>query len=272
MEMFTLIAVTIYCLVSLAVGARMLLLAKRTHELPELTIGLAFVSGGMLGYPCSIAAGVLAAASKDAAAEVAHVLGQVGMALAAFFMLVAWRFIFAQSSKAGLVVLAWGAFVLVSVFAVIRITEPGSNAQFLSTTFRMVMVAQGGCYVMLGWASYRHSLLLKKRCAIGLADPVIADRMFVWSLANASVVVSYVYTLAAGFLIQSGLDDFYYPVVPAFLGLISAVCVWLSFFPPQAYLDRIRAASAELDRSSARRDADAAARASRDSSECVVVQ
>lgn len=238
--MFALIAVTIYCVFSLYMGIRMLLLARRTRQLPELMIGLALVSGGMLGYPGSIAAGVLVAAAQVGPATIAHVIGQSGMALAAFFMLLSWRQIFSEGGTPGRVlVVGWTLFVASTLFGVIKISDPGSSAHFTTTTLRLLLVAQGGCYAILGWASYRHSRMLKKRCAIGLADPRIANRMFVWALANASIVISYVYALVAGFLMQFKLPSYYDPSIVAGLGLTSAICVWLSFFPPKAYLERI---------------------------------
>lgn len=240
MESFSLVAVAIYCVVSLCAAIRLLLLAKRTREMPELMIGCALLSGGMIGYPFSVGAGVLAATSRIEAADLANAIGQTGMALAAFFLLLSWRHIFSPEGKAGLFfVVGWSVFLLATLVGIIRVSEPGSSAHFTTSTFWALMVAQGGCYALLGWASFRHASMLKKRCAIGLADPRIANRLFVWGLANASIVVSYLYAMVVGMMIGAGLPNIYHPSVVVGLGLISIFCVALSFFPPRVYLDWI---------------------------------
>ena len=44
--------------VSLAVGTRLLLLARRTRRLPELAMGLNFLLAGFIGYALLVAAGL----------------------------------------------------------------------------------------------------------------------------------------------------------------------------------------------------------------------
>ena len=245
MKLFALIAVVLYCAVSLFMAVRLMLLAKRTRELPELMLGLAFLAGGMIGYPFNIAARVLAEASQPGAAEVAYVMGQVGMVTGAFFLLLAWRRIFVPTGLPALVfVLGWTTFMVVMLAAVLRANEPGSGAHLMSPTYWGLLIAQGSCYGILGWASFRHARVLERRSAIGLADPVIANRLFLWAMATTAITISYIYAVIAGVLLRNGLPNFYYPAVVAGLGLISALCVAMAFFPPLAYLERIKARSA----------------------------
>lgn len=245
MQLFALGAVLIYCAVSLFMAVRLLHLAKRTRELPELMIGLAFLTGGMLGYPFNVAARVLTGISKPEAASFAHITGQFGTALAAFFLLLSWYRIFSSSDRRAFAfVVGWSSFVFATITAVILKTEPGSVAYLATPLYWSALIAQGGCYTILAWASLRHANMLKRRCAIGLADPVIANRIFVWGLSNAAISISYVYGITSGSFLRMGLPNIYHPSVVAGLGLISAVFVTLGFFPPRAYVERIRANAA----------------------------
>ena len=67
MELFALVGLSAYCLVSLVVGIRLLLLARRTRELPELLIGLAFLTGGAIGYTILVASTQLLEKAPDLA-------------------------------------------------------------------------------------------------------------------------------------------------------------------------------------------------------------
>lgn len=242
MKLISLITVCIYCGVSLFVAVRLLLLAKRTRELPELMIGCAYLAGGMIGYPFAVVANVLVEASKPEAAEVAAVIGQLGMASSAFFLLISWRRIFAPMSRGALVfVVGWTFFILVSLSATLLEVSPSSSERLINPIYWSLLIAQGGCYAILAGASFRHSRMLLRRCAIGLADPVIANRIFLWGCSAAMIAGSYTYASCAGVMLRNGMMNIYEPVVVALLGLISVCSVTLAFFPPHAYLAWIRA-------------------------------
>jgi hypothetical protein len=241
MKLFSLIAVCIYCAVSLVMAVRLLRLARRTREVPELMIGLAFLSGGMIGYPFNVAAGILAQLAKPVAAEAALVVGQIGMALSAFLLLLSWRKIFLPAGRGALAfVVVWTAFLVVTLAATLREAAPGSIEHLKMPVYWMLLVAQGGCYAVLGGWSFWHAGMLERRSAIGLADPVVANRLFLWGCSNVSITSSYVYAILAGWMLRSDLVNIYHPSVVAAFGLGSAFFVTLAFFPPEAYLARVR--------------------------------
>ncbi len=242
MKLISLIAVCLYCGVSLFVAVRLLLLAKRTRQLPELMIGCAYLAGGMIGYPFAVAANVLLGAAKPEAAEVASVIGQSGMALSAFFLLISWRRIFAPVGPRVLAfVVGWSLFILVALFATLQEAAAGSLEKLSDPIYWSLLFAQGGCNAILGGASFRHSRMLRRRCAIGLADPVIANRIFLWGCSSGTITCSYTYAICAGVMLRNGMTNIYEPIVVALFGLTSLCFVTLAFFPPRAYLAWIRA-------------------------------
>jgi hypothetical protein len=242
MKLFSLLAVVIYCAISLLMGLRLLLLAKRTREVPELMIGAAFLSGGMIGYPFNVAASVLVQAGKPGAASVAYVVGQAGMALSAFFLLLSWRRIFVPTGLGALAfVVGWSVFVFATLLAILQHATPGSIEHLKAPVYWSALLAQGGCYAVLGWTSFRHGRMLERRLAIGLADPVIANRLFLWGYSNVSITISYLYAFIAGLLLRNDMLNIYQPSIISALGMTSAFFVTLAFFPPKAYLAKIRA-------------------------------
>jgi len=242
MEAFALISVAVYCSVSIYMAVRLLALARRTKEWPERLIGTAYVLGGMVGYPASVAARVLVDAGQTASAEFAHVAGQVGMAGAAFFLLLAWRRMFSSNGLAGLAfVMAWTSFMVVALGWTLFNTEAGSRSHMVTLPYWAMLISQGGCYTTLGWASFRHARMLHRRSALGLADPLTANRMLLWALSNLCIVVSYVYTIGLGIMLRNGLPNIYNPAVISACGLLSAVFIGFAFFPPQAFVKRVRA-------------------------------
>jgi hypothetical protein len=241
MQLFSLIAVGISCAVNLFMAVRLFLLARRTGELPELMIGGAFMAGGMIGYPFNVAASALAEASRPEMANASLITGQVGMALAAFFLLMSWERIFHPGNRVALVFVAgWGALMGFVLVVNLKVMTPGSIEHLSLPIYWGLLVTQGVCYATLGWSSYQHSRRLERRSAIGLADPVVANRLLLWSCSNASITSSYLYAIVVGLMLYNGMGNFYQPILVVGFGLGSAFFITLAFFPPRAYLARIR--------------------------------
>lgn len=244
MKLLALIAVSIYCGVSLFMAVRLMLLSRRTRELPELLIGLAFLCGGMLGYPFSVASGVLLGASRPGAANIAYLVGQAGVALAAYFVLLSWRHIFGPNTRGGRAMMAaWTTLLIVALVGLSMTTKPVVVQAGLNGFYWFSLVIQGSCYATMAWSSYSQASMLHRRSAIGLADPVVANRLLLWGISNTSIVCSYVYPMLSDAMTRMGRPSIYEPAVIAFFGLFSACCMTLVFLPPRSYVRRIRANS-----------------------------
>jgi len=243
MQLIALAAVALYCAISLAVGTRLLLLARRTRERPELLIGAAFLCGGMLGYPAAVVATATATSAPETA-RIAHAAGQVGMSLGASLILLSWRVVFAPRFRGGGVLTGlWTACILALAFLVIATTSPGP-ARFAQNTYWPSLVAQVSSYAVNAIASLRYAGMLRRRMALGLADPVVANRIQLWGVAGLAITCQYLITLASILLMRLGLPSIYHPLVIAGLGIAAATCIALAFFPSRAYANRIRASAA----------------------------
>ena len=245
MELLAAIGGLSFILASLVIGLRLLLLARRTRELPEFAIGLALFLMGGLGYP------LLSVARLATGMHLAMRLG--------FFIV---SVLFNMSGMVAVCIFNWRVFrprerwapwftagftCALAAALVLQGIAPGLRVAALyneGTGLRLFMTLEG---IPLAWAAFeslRYHRLLAKRCELGLADPIVADRMRLWGGGMFLAFVINVFSSALSFF---GVDIAVSPagsLVVAPLGLMAAGCVWLAFLPPAAYTRRVRARSA----------------------------
>lgn len=234
MELFALVGLSTYCLVSLVVGVRLLLLAQRTRELPELFMGLAFLSGGAIGYPIVVAS-TRFLESDPALARTLFYLGMPLLSICAALLYRFWQQVYhPRETRAALVF--WGVVALLAVGLGMQwaTTEPGSIANE-SPWYHLQLYLQGGAYAINMWANGRFQQALRRRISLGLADPIVANRVFLWAVASSAVVLQYVYTMAVIYSTPAGEHAIGNPGIISALGLIAGVLILLAFFPPAAY-------------------------------------
>ena len=234
MEIFALVGLATYCLLSLVVGVRLLSLARRTRELPELLIGLAFLIGGAIGYPIVVASTQLLEKSP----ELARTLYYVGMPIISLCSVLLYRFwqqVYHPAKwRAAFVFWTVVVLLLVGIAAQWATTEVGSIAAE-SFWYRMQLYVQGGAYAINLWASARFHGALRRRIPLGLADPIVANRVFLWALASCAVVMQYAYTIGVVYATPPGEHAIGNPGIISGLGLVAGVLILLAFFPPAIY-------------------------------------
>jgi hypothetical protein len=82
----------------------------------------------------------------------------------------------------------------------------------------------------------RYYAAMRRRLALGLSDPVVTNRFFLWGIAMASgaiVTVTSVYMTLSGMVEP---DSWPYLVIGIF-SFISPAAQWLAFFPPRVYCE-----------------------------------
>jgi hypothetical protein len=228
-----------FVLASLIVSLRLLALARRTGELPELLIGLGLLLMGGVGYPLNTAARLLGdSPSLQAALFVVHaLLSLVGQSAVAVFT---WRVFRREDRWAQAVALAF-----ISSMAGLLAWQtlgPGwrDHAQTLDGPWSYVT---GWSLFVLAWAgseSLLYHAKLRKRLALGLADAVTTDRLRLWAVAmlaafTTSLLAWGVRTL--GFELTATLTG----IIVGPLGIVSAGAMWLAFLPPERYVSWILA-------------------------------
>jgi hypothetical protein len=228
-----------FVLVSLLVGTRLILLARRTGEFPEFAIGGALVLMGGIGYPATaIARGAegLDPAVRGAIAGFAMTCQAVGITgLAAF----TWRVFRADQAAAKLAVGVLGALAAGTVLA------DWLGSGFASAVHNTGLPMRGNealAGTVLGWCtieSLAYFSKLQRRVALGLASPVVADRMRLWGIASGVAMLLNIISQVAAW---NGVDiatSAFGSAVIGILGPIAAGAMWLAFFPPPWYLRRL---------------------------------
>ncbi len=246
MQLISFFCLGVFGVVSLAVGLRLLLLASRTRQLPEFLIGISLLTGGVLGR-----APIALGASVDSLPEALR----VGLYMGGRFMLViccaaigmlAWRvFQRDQAWARGFFLLLLAALAIYSAVHIF-VTSPGVPL-YLDFGSWVGVVSQTGAFVWASWEALRYCRMLRRRISLGLADPVVANRIALWGVASGLIGFLFLLNPAAKALAGIAPENLGLLLLQSLVGLIVAVCVALAFFPPRAYLQWIgsRAASRE---------------------------
>lgn len=226
------------------IGARVLVVAQRLGGgAPDRLVGGFFLCMGLGGVPALLAndPAVVPAHLARPAMAVGHALLSTGFTCMALF---AWRCFGSESAWRRAVALTVPALLLACWIAqgvVERFEPPGGAFVRGAALIRMTAVA---------WAfgeTVRYYTLMRRRVAIGLGDPVVANRFLLWSLWTGAMLGTILVAVAVRFLLPEfgpGLPATQRaPIVAVFLLLLSTagIALTLSFFPPRWYADRLRA-------------------------------
>lgn len=229
-------AFTVVCFV---IGLRLLLLAVRTRQLPELLIGLSMLLLAGLGYPLSAVAREaknLPNGLRGGLGMLAGLLATVGVTANTAFNWVLFRRCvpWARALLCCVGVFAAGLFLAQS-----RAGDWTHGAIFWG-------FLPFGITLSFGWGFVecaRYYLLLRRRLRIGLADPIVTDRFGLYAAATCMAVLTNSCGQLYWWLGVEMLTDEIGALLLLVLGSGSTVLMWLAFLPPRAYLERVRARS-----------------------------
>ncbi|MCG8588864.1 MAG: hypothetical protein MJE66_06195 [Proteobacteria bacterium] len=242
MQIMVLTALATLCVVWIVVGTKILLVARRSRGYAEFSLGLSFFLMGGIGVPLNAAGRLLASV------EVAQVLAVISSAFSVAGLVLLFSFtahVFHRGRR-------WAQVVLVLVVAVglyyvvghgIERLASETREEALAAQLRWTLFAVVGALLAFAWAgvsAFGHWWKLRKRVAFGLADPIVVNRMLLWSLFG---LISVATTVTAGLLFYSGnaiARDLIQPTTTSLGGLADSVILLLAFAPPKAYLEAVR--------------------------------
>jgi len=226
------------------VGARMLMLARRTRGRHELLMGAGMLLVGAVGTPMNVASGFGKTVGEMSLPLwiAANFVTQVGITLIYAFT---WQ-VFRPAE-------AWGKAIVVAgvVLMVAGVATAGSALAAAALDASSTLVARNGLFI--GMAGYSGCFLwsavegfiqhanARRRMALGLADAVVANRFLLWGVFGVSATGINLATAAANAM---GLDPTRSPIVLiplGVLGLAASAAMYLAFLPPAGYLQRVRA-------------------------------
>jgi hypothetical protein len=234
---------------SAVVAVRLLLLAKRTGQEPERLLGAAILCAAVLGYGVLIANLVLRADTAPADVSTlavflsgaGRILHDVGVTLFLVFVVRVFRpdEAWAKALAGAMLALLWGGVGLGAAAGAFRyeldaVGRPAWWCEYaVIWTYSLWSMAE----------SFRYWGAMRRRAAIGLADPVVANRFLLWGTSSlltalatwtASIPYAYVGDHAATAAITPAVRT-----LTAIAGIGSVSCSLFAFLPPAWYTRRI---------------------------------
>jgi hypothetical protein len=244
MQVGAFVPIAIFVLVVNAVSIRLLLLWRRTRALPELCIGLGLFVISFAGLPLA----GLSRSPQLFGTPLGGLVFTVGMTVVAggiyLFFVFTWC-VFRRESRWGRVTLWAAALTLASVaigYGYISLTRTGIDQVHDGRHFGMMLISLlVGCFTWTAIESLLYYGLLRRRRAIGLADPVVVNRFLLWGLSASSLAL-----LCAGILVCLSLGMLIVrDAIPlygiAIGGMVSSVTWSLTFFSPGWYRRSVEA-------------------------------
>ncbi len=237
-EILGLIGFASFLVVSLTVGTRLLLQARRTRKLPELAMGLNFVLAGFLGYALLVGAESLHL-FPGRLAGFGSFFGVSGISIGGVFVGLFTQQVFHPKSRVaqGVLALIAGWLGLAIFGAWVLNVE---KAQLGTGVWLGQWGAHLGLLAAYGWstgASLRYYALMRRRVQIGVGDPFVANRFLLWGIGTlATVAVTLLYAtmqLFGHYQLPASLVG-----ISSGLMLVTAIAEWLAFFPPHSYRKR----------------------------------
>ena len=243
MQILGLLGVAAFSLACAVVGIRLLRLASRTRQVPELVMGLAFVASGAIGFPLLTVADLLSVAGPESVARLSANLGTLSLFTGYLGLGIGcWR-IYRPAARWPLVPLAIGTLLILAASAVM-FASPDLRAGGLRDIAFWSGVATGSA--AFGWNACESFLVyarLRRRLALGLVEPEVVNRVLMWGIGSSAAFVMTLHGLATRILVGQVSGDGH-RLVSSGLGMIAAVAIGLAFFPPNAYRRRFAAPAA----------------------------
>lgn len=235
MQGFAALSMLILGAITLILGVRLGALAWRTRLAPETCFAGAFLSGS-LGSALAQIGQRLIWTEPGQLATIMNTGCFILLTGGTVLLFVAMWKIYGNGRPSRLAVAATGSGLAV-IACVVRIAdgeflEPGiadtrGMALYLATRF--------GVFLWAGSLSLSYHAQLRRRLALGLADPVATGQIWLWGVAGMLMAgVSGVIGLCVFGLHEHPLDLFWSTATISLLVLTGASAMWCAFFPPVA--------------------------------------
>jgi hypothetical protein len=220
--------------INLWVGGQILRRARRSDSRPERLLGWALVFDGLEWLFWLLA--VYTPLDGTPVGLALSVMCRVGIAIASGFLLAFTWAVFHPGNRWVRVPMAC---VLAAIWLGIAASLTVSDWHGYRTDLVWVWLESGGVLLTYGWtflASATYYRRARRRLALDLGDPLVTNRVLLWSAYGGAMVLSQTAYLYAMTLAEASE---HYPLVfdtaISALTIVACVAIWLAFFPPERY-------------------------------------
>ena len=238
------VAMLLFIVTCSAVGVRLLWLAKSGGGRPALLCGNGFTLISILGFPL----GVLSGQGIAPVGEVLLPLAVVSLlanllGISSFFVFTVSVFrpnaLWAHTlAGAAIACMGMACVAMVSTLAL----APATASSF-TITWGWSATFNAMCILCFGWMScegFTEWWKSRRRLALGLSDPVVSNRLLMWGVFGASTTSLCAVLLAMLLTHQPTVTSPLAQSAQALFGVVSSGAATLAFFPPPAYLAKLR--------------------------------
>jgi hypothetical protein len=234
---------------SAVVAARLLALARRTRQEPEALLGGAILCTAVLGYGVLIANLVVRGEQPpETLPAFAVFLGGAGRTLHDFgvtlFLLFVLRVFrrdapWAKALAAGMTALLWGGLLTGAFRGSFRFDIDAVGSVPWWCEYAVIWTYP----LWSGAEAYRYWRAMRRRVALGLAEPAVANRLWLWGTSSVFTALA-TWTASIPFAFV-GDPEIVLAITPAVriatavAGLLSVTCSLFAFLPPAWYRRRI---------------------------------
>ena len=248
MKLAAMLSILAFVGISWMLGVRLLALARSTRQVPELCMGASLLLIGGFGYPFAIVTNVPAVQGTIwGSLAFTACSWTVHCGVMATFVFV-FRVFRADAPPVRAAVWAAGALLLLTAVAQTRVAflglprEQMMAANVLPATGLLSMAVLS--YAWSAVESLRYWGLMRRRRALGLADPVATHRFLLWGISGAAMVVGAGANLLASIVTPLSVMHPLALLVTSVCGFTNSVALVLTFVPPARYLAWLRAQAA----------------------------
>jgi hypothetical protein len=219
--------------VDAVVGVRLLLLALRTRQIPETSLGVAFVLLGAIGYPCTTAArrGLL---PTDEANQVLMAAGLLVQDAGCFgiYLMTAYTFHAGRRAARIATIAAGVAFVATWIGHGLH---NGFEPHGTGTAYYAGLAVRAGGFAWVCRASLHEYGLARRRMRLGLVDPLVTNRFLLFGLGTGGVLAAFLLFFVGQITSENVAETTWVLAATGTAGLFAAVPTWLAFVPPTRY-------------------------------------
>lgn len=232
-------------LVSTSVAVKLLLLARRTRQLPELAISLSILLLGTVGIPLTMV-GRMPGNFGTVRGTLLFAGGMLVVCIGLEMSYVFCWYVFRRQNKWARRAVILSSVAFLAVWGTMVTSGIGSaDIQTAQTHIRpyaiAIIVLQIFGFVWSSAESFRYWGMQKRRLRLGLANPVVVERFLWWALSNLATALlgaTLIVSLLSGKMVMR--DPFSLFVLNV-TGTVLCFTWGLSFFPPKFYVRWVEA-------------------------------
>ena len=234
MQSFMWIGFAAFFIASLTVGVRLVALWWRNRQLPELLIGLGVLGIGPVGFGC-MTFGQILHGDYDTASRVVFGVGIFAASGGAFAKYVFNHTVYHPDSRAvrALATVAGAGLLACCLW---EFSTGSSGIRDIGASYFIRTFLQVGCLLWGSIEALRYWRMMRRRTRLGLADPVVTNRFFMWGVGAGAAGVGTAIGITAQLLIgRPPLEIPWVTLSSSMHGLVAAVALWFAFLPTEAY-------------------------------------